>query len=69
MKGFRDLSKERRKTKMEEQAKVNDKAVGEILKSEQVKRYNRFRSSSAARAFADPEVVRPSISRTSKKRS
>jgi Spy/CpxP family protein refolding chaperone len=35
---LRDLNQEERRTKMQEIAKANDKAIGEILKSEQVKR-------------------------------
>ena len=36
--GLRDLSQEERRTKMQEAAKTNDKAIGKILKPEQYKR-------------------------------
>lgn len=36
--GLRDLSQEERRTKMQDLAKANDKAVNEILKPEQLKR-------------------------------
>lgn len=36
--GLRDLGQEERRTKMQELAKANDKAIGQILKPEQLKR-------------------------------
>lgn len=36
--GLRDLSQEERRTKMQELTKANDKAIGEILKPDQLKR-------------------------------
>jgi Spy/CpxP family protein refolding chaperone len=57
-KGFKDLSKEERKTKMEERAKESKKAVDEVLKPEQVKRLKQISlQQSGSRAYADPEVA------------
>jgi Spy/CpxP family protein refolding chaperone len=56
-KGFKDLSKEERKTKAEERAKETKKAVDEILKPEQVKRLKQISiQQSGSRAYSDPEV-------------
>ena len=57
-KGFKDLSKEDRKTKMEERAKETKKSVDEILKPEQVKRLKQISlQQSGSRAFSEPEVA------------
>jgi len=57
-KGFKDLSKEEIKSKMEERTKETKKAVDDILKPEQVKRLKQISIQQAgARAYSDPEVV------------
>jgi Spy/CpxP family protein refolding chaperone len=57
--GLRDLSQEERRTKLQEAAKANDKAVAEILKPEQLKRVKQIAlQQQGARALANPEVAK-----------
>jgi Spy/CpxP family protein refolding chaperone len=56
--GLRDLSQEERRTKMQEAAKANEKAVAEILKPEQLKRVKQISlQQQGARALSNPEVA------------
>jgi Spy/CpxP family protein refolding chaperone len=55
---FRDLSREERQQKMQEMAKANDKAIGEILKEDQLKRVKQISlQQQGARALGTPEVA------------
>lgn len=57
--GLRDLSQEERRTKMQEAAKANEKAVGEILKPEQLKRVKQISlQRQGARALSNPEIAK-----------
>jgi hypothetical protein len=55
---LRDLSREDRQKKAEELSKANDKAVGEVLKPDQLKRLKQIHwQQQGARAFSDPELA------------
>jgi Spy/CpxP family protein refolding chaperone len=55
---FRDLSREERQKKFQEMAKANEKAIGEILKPEQLKRVKQISlQRQGLRALGDPEVA------------
>jgi Spy/CpxP family protein refolding chaperone len=55
---FRDLSREERQKKFEEMAKANTKAIGEILKEDQLKRVKQISlQQQGLRALANPEVA------------
>ena len=57
--GLRDLSQEERRTKMQEAAKTNDKAIGKILKPEQYKRVRQIAlQQQGARALGNEEVAK-----------
>jgi Spy/CpxP family protein refolding chaperone len=57
--GLRDLSQEERRTKMQELAKANEKAVGEILDAKQQKRIKQISlQQQGGRALANPEVAK-----------
>jgi Spy/CpxP family protein refolding chaperone len=57
--GLRDLSQEERRTKMQEAVKANEKAVGEILKPEQLKRVKQISlQQQGARALSNPEIAK-----------
>ncbi|HEY7314755.1 MAG TPA: hypothetical protein VH643_35735 [Gemmataceae bacterium] len=57
--GLRDLSQEERRTKLQEAAKANEKAVGEILKPEQLKRVKQISlQRQGGRALSNPEIAK-----------
>jgi hypothetical protein len=59
-KGFKELSKEEQAAKRKEINQANDKAVAEILKSDQNKRLKQISfqlKEKSGRAFTDPEVI------------
>ena len=56
--GFRDLSPEERQGKIQERLKVNQAALAEILKEDQLKRFKQIEfQQRGSQALADPEVA------------
>jgi Spy/CpxP family protein refolding chaperone len=56
--GLRDLSREERQKKFQEMAKENEKAIGEILKEDQLKRVKQISlQQQGLRALGNPEVA------------